>query len=46
MHMLRLGPVEPLLEIHVAWNLQHGEPLVNTVVERLVSLAEAVRVGG
>jgi DNA-binding transcriptional LysR family regulator len=43
MHIMRLKPVEPLLEIHVAWNLQQSEPLVNTVVERLVQLAESIR---
>jgi DNA-binding transcriptional LysR family regulator len=44
MHMLRLAPVEPQLEIHVAWNLQLDEPSVNSVILRLVSLAESIRV--
>lgn len=46
MHLLRLEPVEPQLEIHVAWNLQHSEPSVNTVIERLIELAESIRVQG
>ncbi|PRY65438.1 DNA-binding transcriptional LysR family regulator [Glaciihabitans tibetensis] len=46
MHLLRLGPVEPQLEIHVAWNLQQSEPSVNTVIERLIELAESNRVHG
>ena len=44
MHLLRLSPVEPELEIHVAWNLQQDEPSVNTVISRLVRLAESIRV--
>jgi DNA-binding transcriptional LysR family regulator len=43
MHLLRLGPAEPTLELHVAWNLQQSEPSVNTVIERLVELAERIR---
>ena len=44
MHLLRLGPAEPRLELHVAWNLQQSEPSVNTVIERLVQLAKSIRV--
>ncbi|GAB3618157.1 hypothetical protein GCM10027416_27140 [Okibacterium endophyticum] len=46
MHLLRLAPVEPMLQIHAAWNGQAGdEPLVNTVVEQLRRLADGVAEG-
>lgn len=43
MHLLRLSPIEPTLEIHVAWNPQHDEPLVNSVIAQLQRLAEGLR---
>jgi DNA-binding transcriptional LysR family regulator len=43
MRVLRLSPVEPTLEIHVVWNRQNDEPLVNSVVAQLSQLAEALR---
>ncbi len=42
MHLLRLSPVEPTLELHAAWNPDGDEPFVNTVVAELKRLAEAV----
>lgn len=43
LHMLRLTPVEPTVDIHVAWNARNSEPLVNSVVGSLVELAESLR---
>ncbi|MFC6022683.1 LysR substrate-binding domain-containing protein [Plantactinospora solaniradicis] len=46
MHVLRLTPTEPQLQIQVAWRRQAEEPAVNIVVEHLVRLAEDARRGG
>ncbi|WP_120338764.1 LysR family transcriptional regulator [Cryobacterium soli] len=43
LHILRLTPVEPVVEIHVAWNGLNREPSVNSVIESLVELAETLR---
>jgi hypothetical protein len=43
MHLLRLKPIEPTLEIHVAWNLANDELLVNSVISELSRLAERLR---
>ncbi|WP_255560163.1 LysR family transcriptional regulator [Salinibacterium sp. M195] len=43
LHMLRLTPIEPTVDIHVAWSARHSEPLVNSVVESLIQLAESLR---
>ncbi len=43
MHVLRLDPAEPILQIHVAWSEAGDEPLVNSVVAQLVRLAETAR---
>ncbi|MFG1951561.1 LysR family transcriptional regulator [Micromonospora sp. NPDC048830] len=45
MHVLRLAPTEPRLEIHVAWRRKFPEPAVNIVVENLLRLADDVRRG-
>ncbi|WP_133411864.1 LysR family transcriptional regulator [Agromyces badenianii] len=42
MHLLRLTPIEPTLEIHAVWNADADEPLVNTVIGELVRLAESI----
>lgn len=39
MQLLRIRPAEPKLEIHVVWNAEHDEPLVNSVVAQLSRLA-------
>ena len=43
LHILRLTPVEPVVEIHVAWNGLNREPSVNSVIESLIELAETLR---
>lgn len=43
MHVLRLSPIEPTLEIHVAWNPANDELLVNSVISELSRLAERLR---
>lgn len=43
LHLLRLTPIEPTVEIHVAWSALNGEPLVNSVVTSLFELAESLR---
>ncbi|WP_238010025.1 LysR substrate-binding domain-containing protein [Dactylosporangium sp. AC04546] len=45
MHVLRLTPTEPSLEIHVAWHRRGDEPSVNTLVEQLTELAAEARRG-
>ena len=44
LRLLRLSPVEPLLEIHVAWNVTNDEPSVNSVIQQLGELAETIRI--
>ncbi|QYF73162.1 LysR substrate-binding domain-containing protein [Cryobacterium sp. PAMC25264] len=43
LHILRLTPVEPVVEIHVAWNQLNREASVNSVIESLIELAETLR---
>lgn len=43
LHMLRLTPIEPTVDIHVAWSARNNEPLVNSVVGSLIELAESLR---
>jgi DNA-binding transcriptional LysR family regulator len=43
LHILRLTPAEPTVEIHVAWNELNREPSVNSVIESLIELAETLR---
>lgn len=40
MHLLRLGPAEPTLEIHAAWNPDGDEAFVNIVIAELARLAK------
>jgi DNA-binding transcriptional LysR family regulator len=43
LHILRLSPIEPTVEIHVAWNELTHEPSVNSVIDGLTELAETLR---
>lgn len=42
LRLLRIGPTEPQLHIHVAWNLRLAERSVNSIVEGLARLATEV----
>jgi DNA-binding transcriptional LysR family regulator len=46
MHILRLVPPEPVLQIHAAWNAAAREPLVNTALGEMKRLASVHRGGG
>lgn len=43
MRVLRIGPVEPTLELHAAWTDSGDEPLVSNAVTELLHLAEERR---
>lgn len=40
MRMHRIGPIEPMLQIHAAWTEAEGESLVNVAIDELQHLAD------